>query len=381
MKFIFAYCSIGNQNFHFICHPFSSTWLHVWSPNGDPLAIVNTSVGSADRMQQILCVAFSSTREWDQQNVIITGSTDGVVRMWSMEYVQVPIADETVEEQSTTEEKKSTKKVDLIKQMSISTTDGNELQKSGSESSISEACDSVKETTKRFESERDDCSDKEETVKAQSATGSELEVPKCAMGKRGSLTSAKSLHELKHEPSIDKEKKNQRCSAHNEINEDCAKCKSDVSRAADDDETVKGRGIRPSKSDTSLTDSFVVIDSEYNKKKNQNLLRDGKWKCGNEAVDKQNFLSPFSLFAGFKWQRQLVFRSKLTMHTAYDRKDNTEPASITALAVSKDHKTLYVGDARGRVFSWSVTEQPGRGMADHWLKDEGADQCVGCHVK
>lgn len=69
------------------------------------------------------------------------------------------------------------------------------------------------------------------------------------------------------------------------------------------------------------------------------------------------------------------------MHTAYDRKDNTEPASITALAVSKDHKTLYVGDARGRVFSWSVTEQPGRGMADHWLKDEGSDQCVGCHVK
>lgn len=81
------------------------------------------------------------------------------------------------------------------------------------------------------------------------------------------------------------------------------------------------------------------------------------------------------------WQRQLVFRSKLTMHTAYDRKDNAEPASITALAVSRDHKTLYVGDARGRVFSWSFTE-PGRGgMADHWLKDEGADQCVGCHVR
>lgn len=44
----------------------------------------------------------------------------------------------------------------------------------------------------------------------------------------------------------------------------------------------------------------------------------------------------FCLFTlGFKWQRQLVFRSKLTMHTAYDRKDNAEPASITALAVSK----------------------------------------------
>lgn len=51
----------------------SATWLHVWSANGDPLAMVNTSIGSADRMQQILCVTFSTAREWDQQNVVITG--------------------------------------------------------------------------------------------------------------------------------------------------------------------------------------------------------------------------------------------------------------------------------------------------------------------
>jgi len=88
----------------------SATWLHVWSINGDALAMVNTCVGSADRMQQILCVAFSQIREWDQQNVVITGSTDGVVRvsthnvfnklnnlrslctqMWSLEHTQVPI--------------------------------------------------------------------------------------------------------------------------------------------------------------------------------------------------------------------------------------------------------------------------------------------------
>lgn len=30
-------------------------------------------------------------REWDQENVVITGSTDGVVRCWSIEYVQKPI--------------------------------------------------------------------------------------------------------------------------------------------------------------------------------------------------------------------------------------------------------------------------------------------------
>lgn len=47
----------------------------------------------------------------------------------------------------------------------------------------------------------------------------------------------------------------------------------------------------------------------------------------------------------------------------------------------RDHRTVYVGDTRGRVFSWSVCEQPGRTVADHWLKDEGADSCVGCGVR
>jgi hypothetical protein len=39
-----------------------------------------------------------------------------------------------------------------------------------------------------------------------------------------------------------------------------------------------------------------------------------------------------SLFArpdsGFKWQRQLIFRAKLRMHAAYDRQDNSKPASV-----------------------------------------------------
>jgi len=39
--------------------------------------------------------------------------------------------------------------------------------------------------------------------------------------------------------------------------------------------------------------------------------------------------------AGFKWQRQLVFRSKLTMHTAFERKDNKDPAAVTAVNISR----------------------------------------------
>jgi len=59
----------------------AGTWLHLWSINGIELARVNTCVGRADRMQQILCVAFSTANEWDPMNVVITGSTDGVVRV------------------------------------------------------------------------------------------------------------------------------------------------------------------------------------------------------------------------------------------------------------------------------------------------------------
>ena len=38
---------------------------------------------------------------------------------------------------------------------------------------------------------------------------------------------------------------------------------------------------------------------------------------------------------GFRWQKQLVFRYKLTMHTAFERKDNSNPASVTSIAMSR----------------------------------------------
>lgn len=55
--------------------------LHIYTINGEELANVDTSVGGVNRMQQILCVAFSQAIEWDPKNVIITGSSDGVVRV------------------------------------------------------------------------------------------------------------------------------------------------------------------------------------------------------------------------------------------------------------------------------------------------------------
>jgi len=86
---------------------------------------------------------------------------------------------------------------------------------------------------------------------------------------------------------------------------------------------------------------------------------------------------------GYKWQRELIFRSKLTMHTSFDRKDNSDPASVTALSISKDNKTIYVGDSRGRVYTWVCTENPGKTRADHWVRDEVVEMCKNkkCNVK
>ena len=54
-------------------------------------------------------------------------------------------------------------------------------------------------------------------------------------------------------------------------------------------------------------------------------------------------------------------RARLTMHTAFERKDNADPAAVTALSVSRDHRTVYVGDEKGRVWSWAVSSKPGKG--------------------
>lgn len=288
----------------------AATWLHVWSINGDELASVNTCVGRADRMQQILCVAFSQTHEWDASNVIMTGSTDGVTRMWSIDYVQVPMDEKDLalhlkrEESLTPTKKPLALHSRLVKQINISNDSGSgtgssiSLMKSGSESSLSEDSaakilkeGSPKEWRSEQEDEKETCSDSEE-----------VKVPTAPVRRR-------------------------RSRVHGGFR------KSEGGASADNNslEVDDSINMRTSKSDTSLTDSFVMVPDAKKKINPLNSLRPGNifYKRLKLSHVYLNFCS------GFKWQRQLVFRSKLTMHTAYDRKDNAEPASITALAVSK----------------------------------------------
>ena len=99
-----------------------------------------------------------------------------------------------------------------------------------------------------------------------------------------------------------------------------------------------------------MTNEDFVVVSETDVKDNNQKDKDKDKDKDKERPDD-----------GYTWVRRLLFRAKLTMHTAFERNDNVDPAAVTALAVSKDHRTIYVGDEKGRVFSWAVSSKPGKG--------------------
>lgn len=81
----------------------ASSWLYLWTINGELLAKVDsfsvsiqqsmgfgTSVSGNMNQVHILSVCFSQFNEWDSDELIITGTTDGSVAMWSMRYFQSP---------------------------------------------------------------------------------------------------------------------------------------------------------------------------------------------------------------------------------------------------------------------------------------------------
>ncbi|KAH9634486.1 hypothetical protein HF086_005479 [Spodoptera exigua] len=281
----------------------SGSWLYAWSINGELLGAVDT-IGGRERSQQVLCVAFSQTREWDPLNVIITGSTDGVVRMWSIDYIAETAEEQTesieggsVDPVSTStevhtekdeqqklsvqdsEELKSESEVksersesetktedlqpqdreaaikrveELVKQMSLSQEKEGTLTKSGSESSLSDACEttSAKESARRHD-EKDTCSDNEEPQ--QYVEPKEEPVDSC--------DEAKQEQEYDNEKDLDAEKDLLFiCQGGGSIGDSSESCSIDVGGTSVTAEVSEG-GLRASKSDTSLTDSFVVVSA------------------------------------------------------------------------------------------------------------------------
>ncbi|XP_045140276.1 WD repeat and FYVE domain-containing protein 3 [Echinops telfairi] len=280
----------------------AGTYIHVWSINGNPVVSVNTFTG---RSQQIVCCCMSEMNEWDTQNVIVTGHSDGVVRFWRMEFLQVP-------------ETPAPEPVEVL--------------------AMQEDCP---EAQMGHEAQDEDSSDSDvEEEQSVSQDPKEPPIQPTGTGHRPRAASCRATATW------------------------CTDSGSDDSRRWSDQLSLDEK------------DGFVFVN--YSEGQSRAHLQGPLNHPHCNPIDVRNYSR---LKPGYRWERQLVFRSKLTMHTAFDRKDNAHPAEITALGISKDHSRILVGDSRGRVFSWSVSDQPGRCAADHWVKDEGGDSCSGCAVR
>ncbi|XP_028278514.1 WD repeat- and FYVE domain-containing protein 4 isoform X2 [Parambassis ranga] len=61
---------------------------YLWTMKGQLLACTETSCRP---QADILCVSFSQRHEWDARNVIVTGCTDGIIRIWRTEYTRTQL--------------------------------------------------------------------------------------------------------------------------------------------------------------------------------------------------------------------------------------------------------------------------------------------------
>lgn len=281
----------------------------MWTINGIELANVDTAVGRGDRMQQILCVAFSQMHEWDSKNVIMTGSTDGVVRMWSMDYVQVPKDDKLLSMDSDGSQEKTeidgqeapVGKEDLpcgepVNEIVKRLSSAGILVKSGSESSLSDPEDKQGKTLAKKEAENKDeekehCSDGAEDPEVSVVHSSDRSssAPVVQVSSTPEVTSAACneavVEAVAEAPPVRVRRRSSaarvnaqyRKSEGSWLNADAAAALEKSMDCLDPESALGGSAaaqrMRASKSDTSLTDSFVMVTG------------DGDVDEGDEKVD------------------------------------------------------------------------------------------------
>jgi len=57
---------------------------------------------------------------------------------------------------------------------------------------------------------------------------------------------------------------------------------------------------------------------------------------------------------GHRWQKNLALCRELDVSLALTGKPSKTSPAVTALAVSRNHTRLLVGDEKGRIFCWSA---------------------------
>ena len=300
----------------------------------------------------------------------MTGSSDGVVRMWSLDFVEVPIIDKdeinintddpSMQNGQNNIPEKSTNSPTMLqsltqqlaKKMSLSCESNNDTLKSLQEILAANVYASTPQAQRKnpetminnAQSEEDPSSDTENCENQgddtlDNATDEEVE----DMAENRSIYENNCPNDYETNPSKEKGEDMTDGNEIHKTNLDTAQ----TSNIASDFVVVSNDEItQDEESDPDSKDDNVDQDKYYG---------NAYGSCGGRRRRRRLESD------GYTWSRQLVFRAKLTMHTAFERPDNVDPAAVTALAVSKDHRTVYVGDEKGRVFSWSVSSRPGKG--------------------
>jgi len=257
--------------------------------------------------------------------------------MWSLEFVEV--ADE---------EKQRQPKVVVERSISVSGTEQSP-SKTGKSSSVSIPCGS---SSVRLDTFKDPSLLKTQMTEYSSSVDSDTghmvyAVQNWLNAEKGSSTQAVERYKC-DEDSFNNTGRDDGNRDEIFVIDDVNSCKKTSSSTID-----IGVDVAATMSDDSKTASRPVsasyVDSSPKQKSvdNDDSPTSGDY-CFVTASDVKDAMPPFArtsstssvgsrrkLRDGFQWQKQLVFRSKLTMHTAFERKDNKDPAAVTALAVSR----------------------------------------------
>jgi WD40 repeat protein len=85
----------------------SGSCIFLWTINGSLLSVVN-SIDSglfSNPSSLVLCLSFSTVNEWDSKNVVMCGTSDGLVKMYSCEFKKVVAAPTNESEQAVASKK------------------------------------------------------------------------------------------------------------------------------------------------------------------------------------------------------------------------------------------------------------------------------------
>lgn len=434
----------------------ASSWLYLWSINGELLACVDSfsitiqqsmgvgaSISSNPNQLHILSVCFSQHNEWDSDEVILTGASDGSVAIWSMRYYQCPVSktgidvgeakkqqqreelaqskqeqfienstDEKPSEQdevnaTTTESDKqiaqegqersqvqptrpelgpSSEPITIRGRQRTDTMNSEWVRLSTSSASIAETIPVLRETPTSPTSDMMISSD---FLASGESFGASDGVHESPLGEQAT-TRMRLANQIQDQPTCSTPILSTTPTLTNDQVERSSLSNLSVAGDELDGHSMSKANLflvpndpsllKFSKSDTSLVDSFVLLGDAPVGSSQQAQTSAGSPQRPNDRARPQSssgahasavatdsggaqkarkrlvgyrtedrFRNAVKLQPNYCWRRELYLRMALSR-----RQGKIMPAAVTSLLISKDHRTIYVGDASGRISSWTT---------------------------